>query len=299
MVQLGMRNFTTSELDSRWFFEACASWIEDVAYDDVNDYLQYLPSYFARLDRSLRTFDGIHEYGAGLFFHMLEKKYGYQLIRRLWETFARNELYESFENVLSAQGSSLALELTDHMLWNYFTGRRADPHGYPEAADYPELVPPLTQSVEKTISFREETELLSARYVRIEPQDFGDLTVSYSYDNPKNWNAAAVFQPSGGPYEVITCNDGVLISDVNASTEIVLIAVNTRSEELTLLAASPSFPLLSMIHCKGAVARPFDRSDRRHPPFGSKPFATARHSRNEHYGAIGQTSAVRHAQGDE
>lgn len=229
MVQIGMRNFTTSELDSRWFYETCATWMEDVACEEVNDYTQYLPSYFANLHRSLRAYNGLHEYGASVFFHMLEKKYGADIILQMWEKFANNELYTSIDSVLRANGSSFALELADHMVWNYFTGERADPSAYyPEGADYPEVEPHLVQELQKTIGFSDETQLLSARYVQIKPQDFGNLSILPEFSTPTNWLYAAISQPLGLTPEVIQSsgNTTAMLSGVSAAHTVTLITVN-------------------------------------------------------------------------
>jgi hypothetical protein len=228
-VQVGMRNFTTTELDSRWFYEACATWMEDVACEEVNDYLQYLSNYFANLHRSLRTFNGIHEYGASIFFHMLEKKYGADIVLQMWKKFSVNELYASLDAALRAKGSSLAMELADHMVWNYFTGDRADPvQYYPEGADYPQVKPHLVQELQKTIGFSDDTQLLSARYVQIEPQDFGDLTITPEFFTPANWLYAVVCQPLGLAPEVVqnSGNATALILGVSASQTILLISTN-------------------------------------------------------------------------
>ncbi|RPI03768.1 MAG: hypothetical protein EHM72_00520 [Calditrichaeota bacterium] len=229
MVQIGMRNFSTSELDSRWFFEATATWLEDVAYDDVNDYIQYLPHYLSNLHRSLRVYNGLHEYGAALYFHMLTQKYGQAIVLQFWQEFAHRELYTALDAVLNRYSSSMALEFADHMVWNYFSGDRADPaHYYEEGASYPMIEPHLVQELEKTVGFSDETQLLSARYTRIQPAGFGNLSILPEFSIPTDWSYATIVQPQGLTADVIRTSGSTttMLSDVSAAHYILLIAVN-------------------------------------------------------------------------
>ncbi|MDZ7345539.1 MAG: DUF6055 domain-containing protein, partial [candidate division KSB1 bacterium] len=229
MVQLGMRTFTSTRLDTRWFYEACASWMEDVAYDEINDYLQYLPHYLNHLDEGIYTFNGIHEYGTALFLHMLEKKYERSIVRNLWEKFAGEELYDAIDQVLQRRNSSLANELMDHLVWNYFTGSRADTvQYYSEGADYPELKPNLTQDLQQTLSFSDETQLLSGRYVRVNVQNFGDLSVQPQFASPHRWRYAIISKTVNLPAEIHggVGNEASMIADLSASSEIMVITTN-------------------------------------------------------------------------
>ncbi|MDZ7370992.1 MAG: DUF6055 domain-containing protein [candidate division KSB1 bacterium] len=229
MVQLGMRTFTSTRLDTRWFYEACASWMEDVAYDEINDYLQYLPHYLSHLDEALYTFNGIHEYGTALFLHMLEKKYERSIVRNLWEEFAGEELYDAIDQVLQRRNSSLAYELMDHLVWNYFTSSRADVERYyPEGYYYPELKPDLTQDLQQTLSFSDETQLLSGRYVRITVQNFGDLSVQPQFASPHRWRYTVISKAVNLPVEIYggVGNEASMIADLSASSEIMVITAN-------------------------------------------------------------------------
>jgi len=48
-VQLAY-NFRASDI---WFFELASTWFEDVGYDEVNDYVQYIDTYYRNAHRSL------------------------------------------------------------------------------------------------------------------------------------------------------------------------------------------------------------------------------------------------------
>ena len=45
-VQFGYRIF--SNINEGFYYELCSTWIEDVIYDKINDYYQYLPSFFQK-----------------------------------------------------------------------------------------------------------------------------------------------------------------------------------------------------------------------------------------------------------
>lgn len=227
-VQLGMRNFPSTKLDSRWLYEATATWMEDVAYESVNDYLQYLPHYFSTLHRPFYTFNGLHEYGLSIFFHMLEEKYGADIVRRLWEEFAIQEQFEALENVLRSQGSSFAMELTDHMVWNYFTGMRADTtQFYPEGRAYPLVEPHANIYIEKTAGVADEAALLGAKYINVQPDGFGTLTLTPDFPKPQEWMYAVVNQPLGREAQVYTTSGSrnLVLPQVSPTNTIYLMPV--------------------------------------------------------------------------
>ncbi len=230
-VQLGIRNFPTTTLDSRWLFEATATWMEDVAYDEVNDYLQYLPHYFSTLDRPFYTFNGLHEYGLSVFFHMMEEKHGHEVIRHVWREFAQTEHFEALDTALRAAGSSFELELTDHMVWNYFTGVRAQPNRYySEAADYPLVEATNNITVETSTGISDKTPLLSAQYIEIQPEEFGFLSITPEMPFPELWMYNVISQPLGLDAQVFTSSgsQSVIAPDTSPTHSIVLIPVCTK-----------------------------------------------------------------------
>jgi hypothetical protein len=115
--------------DAIWFMEESAVWMEDYAWDDVNDYLNYIDSYLLNRDVPLDTND-TSMYGASLFAFFMAEKYGNDTIRRVWNTFRDRQsgkidlLVNPNPNILS---DGLPSALNDLGVWLYFTGKRANP----------------------------------------------------------------------------------------------------------------------------------------------------------------------------
>ncbi|RKY66298.1 MAG: hypothetical protein DRQ08_03340 [Candidatus Latescibacterota bacterium] len=121
-----------------WWMEISSTWMEDVAYDDVNDYYNYLSFFFNHPEVPLNRYDGAHEYGASVFAHFLEERFGRDIIRRMWEQIGRTQRVdlEIWEGVLPGGWREVMGEFA---LWNYFTGSRARPGFYEEGENYPEV----------------------------------------------------------------------------------------------------------------------------------------------------------------
>jgi len=234
MVQMGYRNFTTTDFDSRWLFEGCAVWMEDYAYDDINDYLQYLPYYLGHPDQSFFTFNGLHEYGSALFYMMLEQKYGPGIIRKIWEQFATKGVFEALDDALRQQGSSFALELSDHMVWNYFTGSRVLPEEYyEEGSDYPEVTPGAIDSLAAIRTISGNANLLSGAYIKVELQGFGEMSIQPEMDAPSNWMYAVIHQAEGQKPETFISTGGIstMLPDVTPASNVFVIPINVHVPE--------------------------------------------------------------------
>lgn len=136
VVQVG---YTYREEDI-FFMEMCSTWMEDFAHDDVNDYLNYLPSFFARINYPFSYTDGNYEYASSLWNHMIVKKYGADVIREIWEQIPTKNAMTSIRLILQQTETSFENELANFGLWNYLTGSRCDTiNFYPEGHLYPQV----------------------------------------------------------------------------------------------------------------------------------------------------------------
>jgi len=126
------------------FYEWCAVWMEEVAYDDINDYINYLDEFFRHPDYALTLQNGIHEYAVGIFIMYIDKEYGRDVMVRTWDRIGRRLGSERpFDSLLLTlqQDAVLREEIAAKWLtWCLFTGEHAVPgFGFPDAVYYDTL----------------------------------------------------------------------------------------------------------------------------------------------------------------
>lgn len=129
---------------SLFLYEANAVWIEDMAYDGIDDYLNYLDEFFRFNNRRFDTADGWREYGLCVWFHFIQKRLGTpRFAAKIWEELANMTAdIDACDLVLRDYGKRFDDELGLFYAWNTRTGSRADTvHYYPEGHAYPEITP--------------------------------------------------------------------------------------------------------------------------------------------------------------
>ncbi len=119
--------------------EATAVWMEDQMYNEINDYIQYLPFWFSRPEYSFRTFStdytidpyrSFRPYALGIYGLFLSKRfpnppYGYTVVRGIWEnmaTVAGFNLFSAIDSALAPMGYNFLSSLQEFYQWNYFVG---------------------------------------------------------------------------------------------------------------------------------------------------------------------------------
>jgi len=138
----------TQYATSRWteggWNEVDATWAEDLVFDVVNDYYNYLPG-----DSPIRhpeiSLDGgptnTGSYEDCVWETWMSETYGVGFIRDYWEwrrSHTSQSVMDSWEAILGTYGTTLAEGWANFTAWNYGTGYRAVAGvGYEEAADYP------------------------------------------------------------------------------------------------------------------------------------------------------------------
>lgn len=158
LFQLGYAWKTSNlHIQDLWWYELSSSWFEDVAYPEVNDYINYVENYFQYprpLDKGgLQNLDGyrVAHYGYIL------SSYGYRpLWEAIWSDFTRDDAYLAIDRTLrKLLGSSFASSYRKFAGWNLLTGQNAVPgFGYPDAALYPEIRTENTIVVPDSIPFQ-------------------------------------------------------------------------------------------------------------------------------------------------
>ncbi len=138
----------TQYATSRWseggWNEVDAVWAEDLVYDMVNDYYNYLPG-----DSPIRHPEtpldggptGTGSYEDCVWEIWMSETFGNDIITDYWtwrRTHTSQSVMDSWEAVLGTYDTTLADGWAQFTTWNYGTGYRAVPGvGYQEAADYP------------------------------------------------------------------------------------------------------------------------------------------------------------------
>lgn len=146
---------TEAELQGGQYFmpwwEMTSTWMEEMAYDDINDYYAYLDTFYVEPWVGLRRVfgEGLHQYGACVFPIFLTEKYDTSIILDIWQRCrdlgTGSQFTRAIDDALLADGTldsdDLGTAFNEFSVWNYFTGTRANlaPAGYrfSEAEFYP------------------------------------------------------------------------------------------------------------------------------------------------------------------
>jgi hypothetical protein len=129
-IQIGNYGFWWTDI---WFHETTSTWIEDVVFHGVNDYLNYLfgnESQFQTPDLPLNT-NAFIFYSRCIWCKYLTKRFGGATVLHIWEAAHSMMPLAAIDNTLQTRyNSSLSAALAEWTLWNYFTGPRADTAKY-------------------------------------------------------------------------------------------------------------------------------------------------------------------------
>jgi hypothetical protein len=180
--------------DGIWWQEATATWMEEVAHPEVDDYLQYLRYFLDQPERALESELGDHHYGAVLFALFLDQRHERGLIRTTWEEWGRQRsaALVHFDQVLRRQaGRSLGEAASEFGVWNYFTGPRHRPgEFYAEGEKYPAVRSRSPDTPAKVaVQQRDFLDHLASTYVRLEPrQRAGGLSLRFAPERGQ-WRA--------------------------------------------------------------------------------------------------------------
>ena len=162
--------------DGSWWQESTSTWMEEVAYPHIDDYLQYLTYFLGEPQRALNSgvFRSLHTYGTAIFSHFLDQRYGRELNRLIWEEVGQRRSVDlaHFDRVIrQVEPGGLGVAMGEFAVWNYFTGARYQGEYYAEGDKYP-TVPTRDIAVAAEAVVR-DTSLINATgsvYLRLEPQ---------------------------------------------------------------------------------------------------------------------------------
>ena len=162
--------------DGSWWQESTSTWMEEVAYPHIDDYLQYLISFLGEPRRALNSgpYGSLHTYGSAIFSHFLDQRYGRELNRLIWDELSRRKSVhlDHFDRVIrQAEPGGLGVTMGEFAVWNYFTNHRYHDGYYAEGGKYP-TVPTRDIAVAAEAVIR-DTSLVDATgsvYLRLKPQ---------------------------------------------------------------------------------------------------------------------------------
>ena len=161
--------------DGSWWQESTSTWMEEVAYPHIDDYLQYLPHFLSIPHRALNSnANASHIYGTAIFSHFLDQHYSRDLNRLIWEELKERQSVnlDHFDRVIRrVEPGGLGVAIGKFAVWNYFTGRRHRRGFYAEGDKYP-LVPTHDIAVAAKAVVRDSSRLdaTGSSYLRLAPQ---------------------------------------------------------------------------------------------------------------------------------
>lgn len=148
-VQLGSYGFWPSDV---YMYEITSTWMEDVVYDEVNDYIQYLKSgsntprgQFAYPDSSFTFFcascpQSELAYSRAIWGLFIGKRYGYEAMKSMWEHMRDVPSLTAIDRSLEPFGGDFRRAFLEFSVWNFHTGPNADTAMYyEEGREYPQI----------------------------------------------------------------------------------------------------------------------------------------------------------------
>lgn len=204
--------FSYSFQEGSWWMENCAVWMEDVVYDDVNDYISYLiyssPNPLNAPKYSITTTTNLYEYGGGIWPMFLTEFYDtLDVPRAMWERMGLNwgnhTLYDINYVLTNSYNSDLFAALQYYGLWRYFTGSRADTFHFEEASLWPSSFVLRTHN-SYPASGDEGSLPLDGRggtaFVKFNPIN-GTLFIDFDGQDYYHWASFVVGYREGGPQD--------------------------------------------------------------------------------------------------
>lgn len=161
--------------DDRYFYEITSTWMEDVVYDDVNDYYQYQSnslarsSQFSRPELSFKRYDGQMEYSRSVWGKFIEKKYTPEVMKRTWEHLPNYSSIYAIDRALTEIGSTFRNAFAEYSFWNLNTGPGSDTvKFYSEGIYYPPMrMRQMTEYMNTSRSIEDSMQAISSLYFPI------------------------------------------------------------------------------------------------------------------------------------
>ena len=248
-----------------WLREMSATFMEDVLYDNVNDFVQYLnpslwqdPVLFEKPDRGIDYYErySVYPYGSAVFLHFLMEKYGNDALVFIREAIANHDYLASA--VMSKMEARIGLPaeeiLADFWMWNYFSGGRFRSGFYRDGGLYrpaPLESPYQNDAISaRSSSGSESITRLGAHLLRLSPdRAMTDVSVhvrgsGYSATNRWAWRLVVAFS------ENVTIVNGAPVGIGTEADEMVFVipaAIWLRATDAVLIAANGASGTISAV----------------------------------------------------
>jgi hypothetical protein len=242
-----------------YWMEITATWMEDQVYDQINDYLHYIPYFYNAPWVSLKSFENPydrHPYGSCVWAFFLQERFkDTGLVKKIWERCAQvagDNVIEATDEVLTdtAYKSSLEDAFREFTVWNWFIGDRAMPGKFYSEGNSFKDTSGLPMQVKVSATFSSypidsssvfyPPEVLGSNYVRFIPYDSsGGIKVFFDGDKYTNWKASLLgdssgFRPGDIEFQLDTLQDGqAQLDNWNNYSDIILIPAVASKEKGT------------------------------------------------------------------
>ncbi|MBK36321.1 MAG: hypothetical protein CME26_12445 [Gemmatimonadetes bacterium] len=219
--------------DVAWWQELTATWMEDFAYDEVNDYYAYVEFFQQDPEESLDkfSFGNLRPFGASIFGHYIADVYGPETIRATWESLGTRTpaTYDILDIDLALPGG-IAGAYPRFAVWNYFTGSRKRDY-YDEGDVFREVSLRAVQPiVGQTIKDFKRVDHFGATYVQILASGIsGGLRIVLSLDEDATWDVVVLLVTQTG-LDILRPPDATIeIPSAGSYEEVVVIPIVVSS----------------------------------------------------------------------
>lgn len=174
-----------------WYMECTSVWIEDVLYDDVDDYMGYLPFYLTYPYASFEWADptGLRMYGSCIWNFFLTESVDPLMVPEVWSALETGgDVYARTDAALAAHGTTLAESFRTYCVWNWFTGIRDDGSHYEEGEHWPLVTYEVTYSSYPVIdggpSLSRRPDHMGWNFIRLSNAGGSNDVLDIMYDGP-------------------------------------------------------------------------------------------------------------------
>lgn len=138
--QLGSYGYRENDI---YFYEITSTWMEELLFPDVNDYLQYLrgslgypKGQFLYPDVSFTSSSWMVSYSRAIWGKYIQKKYSPLVMRNSWNYFRQKNALNAIDEALAEVGSSFRKSFLEWTIWNNNTGPGCDTTLYYDDGKY-------------------------------------------------------------------------------------------------------------------------------------------------------------------